>query len=316
MSVIDKIVSATEATIRRRQQSVPLADLQRMVLDAPPVRKLSEALSGGFSVIAEIKEKSPSLGLMDERNVAEAPAVYETWPTIAAISVVTEEHFFGGSLRRLQAIRNASKKPVLRKDFILDEYQVWEARAFGADAILLMASLAPFARDAGRLRHLHAAALDLGMEVLCEIGMAGRWEAPRKIAERVPKDAAIWGANSREFTGSRLRLRARASKLLGRDLTTDLERHAKLRDLIPANKLAVAESGVHLPSELDTLVRLRYDAALIGTAFLKGPARVCDVARDFATRVDQLRSQRQSVPVVVQDAPDVRAMVALQPGAN
>ena len=108
---------------------------------------------------------------------------------------------------------------------------------------------------------------------------------PKTQAAIIPKDAEIWGINSRQFHSSRLKLRMRASKLLGQDFTTSSNRHQQLRDLIPAGKIAVAESGIQKPQEIDGLVRLGYSAALIGTAFLKGPRRVADIVSAFAERI-------------------------------
>lgn len=285
MSLISDILQRTRADLVERQSRLPLSELRRRAEDMPPPKSLKDALSNGFSIIGEIKRRSPSAGEMNSRNVADALDVYNDSPIITAISVLTDEPFFGGSLDRLSQVRKATSKPILRKDFIVDEYQVWEARAFGADAILLMGAV--HEKNPGRLESLYALAKSLGLQALVEIGMSKA--GPEQQAAIVPRDAEIWGINSRQFHSSPLKLRMHASKLLGQDLMTSRSRHRQLRGLIPPGKIAVAESGIHQPAEIDELVELRYNAALIGTAFLNGPRRVADVVSAFAQRIADLK---------------------------
>ena len=285
MSVLSDILQRTRADLVERQSRLPLSELRRRANDMPPPKSLKEALSNGFSIIGEIKRRSPSGGEMNSRNVADALDVYNDSPIITAISILTDEPFFGGSLERLWEVRKATGKPILRKDFILDEYQVWEARAFGADAILLMGAV--HKEQPGRLNDLYELAKSLGLQALVEIGMSQA--GPQRQAAIVPRDAEIWGINSREFHSTPLKLRMRASKLFGQDFTTSSRRHRQLRDLIPPGKIAVAESGIHQPREIDALVHLGYNAALIGTAFLKGPRSVADVVSAFAEHIASLK---------------------------
>jgi len=285
MSLLNDILQRTRSDLVERRSHLPLSELQRRAKDMPPPKSLKGALSKGFSIIGEIKRRSPSAGEMNSRNVADALDVYNDSPIITAISVLTDEPFFGGSLERLWQARKATSKPILRKDFILDEYQVWEARAFGADAILLMGAV--HEEQPNRLKDLYELAKSLGLQALVEIGMSQA--GPQKQAAIVPKDADIWGVNSRQFHSSRLKLRMRASKLLGRDFMTSASRHRQLRSLIPPGKIAVAESGIHKPQEIDALVYLGYNAALIGTVFLKGPRTVADVVAAFAERIANLK---------------------------
>ena len=299
MSLFSEILRRTRADLDERQSRLPLSELRRRAKDAPPPRSLKDALSRGFSIIGEIKRRSPSAGQMNSRNVADALDVYNDSSIITAISVLTDEPFFGGSLERLWQVRKATSKPILRKDFIVDEYQVWEAKAYGADAILLMGAV--HEEQPSRLKDLYELARSLGLEALVEIGMSQA--GPQQQAAIVPKDAEIWGINSRKFHSSPFKLRMRVSKWLGRtlgqDFTTYASRHRQLRGLIPPGKIAVAESGIHQPREIDALVHLRYNAALIGTAFLKGP-RIADVVSAFAERIANLKQAAADI-----DHPDL-----------
>ena len=178
-----------------------------MLPDAPS----HGALAASFGLIAEIKERSPSVGPMRAENVTDAPDAYDESPIVAALSVLTNAHHFGMDIERLAAIRSRVTKPVLRKDFMIDEYQVREARAFGADAILLMANVL----DAPRLAGFHDLARELGMEVLFEV------HTEEEIA-LLPTDARIVGINSRKFksttgfVGSQWQLRERLQSFLRR----------------------------------------------------------------------------------------------------
>jgi indole-3-glycerol phosphate synthase len=290
MSLLSDIITRTRADMEARRARVPEAELKRLVADAAPIRSLKDALSHGFSIIGEIKKRSPSQGEMNPDNVEDALTVYNDSASISAISVLTDEPFFGGSLTRLQLVRAGTNKPILRKDFILDEYQVWEARAYGADAILLMGEV--HENDPRRLHDLYNLAKSLGLQALVEIGMSESEAGPKKQAQLVPPTAEIMGINSRQFHSSRLKIRMRMSKILGyfgKDLTTYPHQHQKLRTLIPPGKIAVAESGIKSPKDLDSLVALDYNAALIGTAFLKGSRRIAAVVADFARHVDDLK---------------------------
>lgn len=292
-SIIEHILATTWRDIEERRARLPARELKRITRDAPRTRSLKDALAPAFSIIAEVKERSPSIGTMNPRNVDEAAAVYEATPCISAISVLTEREHFGGSLEVLSRIRQQSRKPVLRKDFIIDEYQVWEARAAGADAILLMTSLPPFASRPKLLSRLFDLAEDLGMEALCEIGMTTEGETAQEVARRVPKRAPIRGINSRMFKSSKLRFRARLGSFIGKDYMTDTVQHVELRSLIPPHRIAVAESGIETANDLRSVARLGYHAALIGTAFLRGPRSVGQVAAEFGRVVGDIRTDQE-----------------------
>jgi len=236
-----------------------------MLADAPPVRSFPEALRSGFCLIAEVKERSPSQGPMRSANVTEAPAAYEHCPIVHGLSVLTNATHFGMSIERLRQIRAGSSKPVLRKDFIFDPYQVTEARAFGADAILLMANLL----EAEELRRLYDLARELGMEVLFECH-------DRQQIERVPAHAQVYGINSRSFSATGAdydAAKARRATGASQDFTTDLSRFDLGRHL-PAHAVKVAESGVS-PKTVAAVRGLGlFHAVLVGTSLLLAPEGV------------------------------------------
>jgi len=258
-TILDEILVDVRQELAAAQRQRPVAELSRMIADAPPVRALSRALRAGFGLIAEIKERSPSQGAMRRENVVAAPAAYEASPIVRAISVLTNASHFGMSMERLQTVRGQSTKPVLRKDFIFDEYQVLEARAFGADAILLMANLL----DADEMKRLYAACRELGMEALFECH-------DREQIGQVPPGAVIYGINSRTFAvGSGQYAAARAARDTGTtvDATTDLSRFDTGKYL-PPNAVKVAESGIHSHTIAAVRDQQGYHAALVGTSLL------------------------------------------------
>lgn len=265
MSVLSTIVDNTRKRVAERRALNPLPELKARLGDAPDTRSLHDALTRGFGVIAEYKRRSPSGGDSDPKNLAAAFETYAKTPWIVGISVLTDEDYFGGSLYDLAAARDATKKPILRKDFIVDEYQVIEARVAGADAILLMTSV--LAEQPSHMQDLFDLARSLGLDVLVELGMTDR--RIEDLVRVVPVGARIWGINARQFANTSTEHFAPGKQ---HDLPTDVKAHTDFRSLIPAGKLAVAESGIHTAQELRAARNAGYDGALIGTAFLKpGP---------------------------------------------
>jgi indole-3-glycerol phosphate synthase len=246
-----------------------------MLADAPVPRDFHAALASSFGLIAEIKERSPSVGPMRAQNVAGAPAAYEESPIVRALSILTNGHHFGMDIERLAAIRAQVTKPVLRKDFIVDEYQVREARAFGADAILLMANVL----DAARMAGFHDLARELGMEVLFEV------HTEEEIA-LLPANARIVGINSRKFKSTTGFVGATGSS--ASDFSLSFEAF-DLAEKLPAGALLIAESGIS-PENL-TLARDRFDAVLVGTSLLRDPAGVRACLEQFETALVESPSQ-------------------------
>lgn len=255
MTILDQILKDTRKEVEAARAARPLEELKRMVADAPAPLGFGEALKGKFRLIAEIKERSPSMGPMRAENVAEAADAYEESDAVAAISVLTNQTHFGMDIARLGALRKRSKKPLLRKDFLFEEYQIWEARAYGADAVLLMANVL----DDESMRRLYALAEELGMDALFEV------HTSEELA-RLPENARIIGVNSRKFrttTGF-----VRPGESAQKDFSVNLDVFELAKE-IPAGRLRVAESGLspeHLPSVVE-----EFDAALVGTSLLRAP---------------------------------------------
>jgi indole-3-glycerol phosphate synthase len=271
-TILDEIMVDVRKALAEAQQRWPVAELKRRLHDAPAIRSFKQALQGEFGLIAEIKERSPSHGPMRRPNIDDAPAAYERSPVVRAISVLTNATYFGMSLERLQSVKADGSKPVLRKDFIFDEYQVYEARAFGADAILLMANLL----EADEMRPLHQLAGELQMDVLFECHT-------REQIAQVPDGAEIYGINSRTFdTDARSYEAARRQSQAGskHDLTTDANRF-ELGEHLPARAVKVAESGVRVETIRALRDRFHYHAALVGTSLLTAPHGVFEELKLF-----------------------------------
>lgn len=259
-TILDQLLVDVRRELTEAQQRRPMPELRRMMTDAPKVRPFKGALQSGFGIIAEIKERSPSHGPMRRENVDAAAVAYERSGIVRAISVLTNNSHFGMSMERLREVKTGGTKPVVRKDFIFDEYQVYEARAFGADAILLMANLL----DPEEMKRLYALAKELGMNALFECHT-------KEQLGQLPEGAEIYGVNSRTFDSGAGRYGI--SALLGRlgsskDLTVDLNRF-ELGQYVPRHAIKVAESGVSAQTIARVRDELGYHAALVGTSFLK-----------------------------------------------
>ena len=254
-TILDDILRDVRTELESARACRPLAEIRRMIPDAVPPRAFDAALGRGFCLIAEVKERSPSVGPMRAENVADALPAYEESSAVAAVSVLTNELHFGMGIERLAAAKSQLSKPVLRKDFFLDEYQVREARAFGADAILLMANVL----DQARLQGFYDLTRELGMEALFEVHTA-------EELELLPRDAKVVGINSRKFkTTSGFVGKSGASD---KDFSLDYSAF-ELADKLPSSAIKVAESGIS-PSNLGT-VRERFNAVLVGTSLLRDP---------------------------------------------
>jgi indole-3-glycerol phosphate synthase len=246
MNVLDRIVDATREEVANRRAAVPFARLEEALREREEPRPFREALTRpGVSVIAEHKRRSPSAGPIREgTTVEEIVQAYERGGA-AALSILTEGPHFGGSLEDLRAARAATHLPVLRKDFIVDVYQVYEAAAVGADALLLIVA-ALEARELGELLR-EARALDL--DVLVEVHNEEELETALEI------EADIIGINNRDLT----------------DFTVDLERTYDLLSDVPTGKTVVSESGFSTREQLDELERVGVDAVLVGQTLMRAP---------------------------------------------
>ncbi len=244
MSVLDDIVDGVRRDLAEREAAVPMADLRAAIADvAPPRDPMPHFRSPGSSVIAEVKRRSPSKGdLADIPDPAVLAGEYAAGGA-AAISVLTEQRRFGGSLDDLRAVRAAVDVPVLRKDFIVTTYQLVEGRAAGADlALLIVAAL-----DDDTLRRLHDDARELGLTVLVEVHDEAETE------RAVDLGAELIGVNARNL------------KTLEVDDTT----FSRLAPQIPGDRVLVAESGITGPTDVKRFVAEGARAVLVGEALVK-----------------------------------------------
>ena len=240
MTILEEIIASKEHEVRLRAAEVPLAVLPPR---PDPVRDFKGAIGrAGLQVIAEVKRRSPSMGAINLNiDPVDLARAYEHGGA-AAISVLTDETYFGGHLKHLQAIRDAVTLPVLRKDFIITEYQVHESYHAGADAILLIADTL----TAADLNNLHRLAVSLGLHVLVE------GHSDHSLAQIRNLSPEVAGINSRDLTTMQIDLSAMIARF----------------DHLPASSLVVAESGITSPAELARVAQAGFDAALIGTALL------------------------------------------------
>jgi indole-3-glycerol phosphate synthase len=251
VNVLAEIVADTRRELRDRRARRPLAaleaDSEERLSEFGPPRSLRDALAGAgtISVIAEHKRRSPSAGpIREDRSLEQVVRAYERGGA-AAISVLTERLRFGGSLADLAAARRVTGLPILRKDFIVDRYQLHEALAAGADAILLIVA----ALEDDQLTALVAAARSLGLDALVE------------VHDRVELERAI-------------RARARLIGINNRDLATlavDVRRTFELLGAVPAGVVVVAESGLSTRAQLDELQAAGAHAVLVGEALMRAP---------------------------------------------
>jgi indole-3-glycerol phosphate synthase len=253
---LDPILEATRAEVGRRRESVPVAVLERPAGDG--VRSFADAVGRpGLSVIAEHKRRSPSAGAIRGDLVLEdVVSAYERGGA-AAVSVLTDGPSFGGSLDDLRAARAATGLPALRKDFIVDPYQVYESFAAGADAILLIvAALAP-----EQLHALHTQARELGLAALVEV------HDERELDAALSVGAGIIGINNRDL----------------KTLRVDTRRTFELLPRVAGRALVVSESGFVTRDQLDELERAGVDGVLIGEALMRS-ADVEAACRQLAVR--------------------------------
>jgi indole-3-glycerol phosphate synthase len=263
MSWLEELFAGAREDSRRRQQEVPLEALRARLVTRDGARPFNEALMRpGLSLIAEFKRRSPSAGeLKPGAGVAETVEAYERGGA-AALSILTEERHFGGSVHDLRAAREASDLPILRKDFIVDGYQLYEAAASGADAVLLIVA----GLDDERLEALYVEARKLDLDCLLEV----HDEADLERALTVGAD--VIGINNRNLD----------------DFSVDVETTVELLTDVPAGKTVVSESGYARRDQLDELERIGVDAVLVGETLMRAEdpeVQVRELTRDAeATR--------------------------------
>ncbi|MDQ6821063.1 MAG: indole-3-glycerol phosphate synthase TrpC [Actinomycetota bacterium] len=243
MSVLNGILAVTRDEVARRRHAVPMSELAK----APrPTRPFIEAVRHpGLSLIAEHKRRSPSAGpIRDGVSVQDVVAAYERGGA-AALSILTDGPYFGGSLDDLRQARSATELPILRKDFIVDPYQVYEALAAGADAVLLIVA----ALEDEELETLHALACELGLAVLVEV------HDEHELTRAIELGAPLIGINNRDL----------------RTMQVDTGRTLRLLERVPAGVAVVAESGLRDHAQLAEVAAAGVDAVLIGEALMRAP---------------------------------------------
>ena len=272
--------TAKETEAARSRES--LKRVKQMAKDAPKIRSFKRALASGPSLIAEIKQCSPSQGPMKAANFKQAPFAYRDSHIVKAISVLTNQTHFGASMTvaRMEKIRAIVSKPILRKDFITDEYQVYQSRAYGADAILLMANI--LGRE--ELSGLSSLAFDLGMDVLFETHCVAE-------LEELPASAVLVGINCRDFdaapSGFRIAKFFRQWLWASSDWSVKKDKLGYASQL-PAGAIKIAESGVTVKN-CENVFGMGFHSALVGTSLLMDPRGIAAALFDFEQEIDRMR---------------------------
>ena len=280
MAFLDEIVDRKRSEVAAAKKLRDLATLKRMIRDAPPLRSFVGGVSNGFGLIAEIKRRSPSGGDMRRENVEQAPAAYAKSPVVKCVSVLTNATDFGMGIEDLSKMKSQIPKPILRKDFIFEDYQVYEARAFGADALLLMVNVLE-RENMGRLFELSR---ELGIDVLFEAHT-------KEEIEAIPDGAKLYGINSRKFKASPETF---ANSSRGPDFTVELDTFS-LINYLPKDAIKVAESGVS-HSRLPEVINIGYDAVLVGTSLLKAEDGIEEMLNRFEAAIAGLRRNASICP--------------------
>jgi indole-3-glycerol phosphate synthase len=243
---LEELVGATREAVERRKRERPLAELEREAGARPEGRPFAEALARpGTSLIAEHKRRSPSAGTIREgASCAELVQAYERGGA-TAVSVLTEEAHFGGSLADLREAWSAVELPILRKDFTIDPYQLYEAKAAGADAILLVVG----ALDPEQLAALYQESWDLDLDAVIEVSNEEELEVALEA------DVDVLGINNRNLE----------------DFSVDIQRTFDLLADVPAGKVVVSESGIRHREQIEQLEQVGVDAVLIGEVLMRAP---------------------------------------------
>ena len=258
--ILRRIITVKETEVAAAKLAAPLADVERHANTALPPRDFAGALrakiaAGKSAVIAEIKKASPSKGVL--REAFEPALIAKSYEQhgAACLSVLTDQQFFQGDIEHMKAARAACALPVLRKDFMIDPYQIYEARAAGADCILLIVA----ALDLARMRELESVAMSLGLAVLVEAHDGDELDVALKL------NTPLIGINNRNL----------------RTFETKLGTTLGLLDRVPAGKLVVTESGI-LKRDDVTLMRSRnVNCFLVGEAFMRAPEPGVELERLF-----------------------------------
>ncbi|MFW6099868.1 MAG: indole-3-glycerol phosphate synthase TrpC [Bacteroidota bacterium] len=263
-NILEKIFSHKSEEVAERKKVQPINMLENKSSYARETLSLSRAIRNqdNAGVIAEFKTRSPSMGMINEN--AELKQITQGYLTAgaSALSILTDENFFGGSPENLEIARKNNDSPILQKDFIMDPYQILEAKAYGADAILLIAAMLPKAK----VRELSSFAVSLGMEILLEIHQ-------EEELDRVNDLIHLVGVNNRNL----------------KNFIVNQENSMELVNAIPDKFVKIAESGIESSRQAYNLLNNGFDGLLIGGEFMKHP-KPEEACRDF---IDQLKIYKQ-----------------------
>ena len=253
--MLDKIIAQKREEVEQRKKALPLTYLRERIAQQKPPLDFALALKGGYiRLIAEVKQASPSRGILSpELNPTELAQTYAEGGA-AAISVLTEANYFKGNIDYLAAIREVVELPLLRKDFIFDPYQVYESRAYGADALLLIMAIL----SQEQLNELLSLSHSLGLKCLVEVHNEG------EVERAVFNKAEIIGINNRDLN----------------TFTVDINTTCRLRPLIPQTRIVVSESGIGSRMDVEKLKKWGVNAVLVGEALV--------TASDVLTKMREL----------------------------
>ncbi len=258
MDIIQKIINQKKERLKDIKVKAPIKDLKLQIADSQPTVNFADSIkrdNSGIRLIAEIKRASPSKGIIREDfDLRKIASIYEDCP-VDAISVLTEEDFFQGRLEFISYVKDITKKPVLRKDFIFDEYQIYESRVNKADAILLISAIL----EKSQAQEYLDIASDLGLSVLFEV----HDEEDLQIALYI--NAKIIGINNRNL----------------KTMQIDLSNALRLNKYIPEDRIVVAESGIRNKDDVIALYKSGIDAILVGTSIMQ--------SKDIKVKIAELK---------------------------
>jgi indole-3-glycerol phosphate synthase len=260
--ILRRIVAVKHEEVAAAKLAAPLAQVERQANTATPARDFVGALrtkiaAGKSAVIAEIKKASPSKGVLREHFEPALIAKSYEQHGAACLSVLTDQQFFQGNIEHMKAARAACNLPVLRKDFMIDPYQIYQARAAGADCILLIVA----ALDLPRLRELESVAMSLGLAVLVEVHDGDELDTALKL------QTPLIGINNRNL----------------RTFETKLGTTLGLLDRLPAERLVVTESGILKRDDVELMRARQVHCFLVGEAFMRAPQPGAELERLFST---------------------------------
>jgi len=262
-NILDKIIETKRREVLERKELVPTKLLETELYFSGPVVSLSSYLNRQdlVGVIAEIKRRSPSKGVIQEHISVEDISIGYMQARASALSVLTDKEYFGGSSADLKTARRCNYAPILRKDFIVDEYQVIESKAIGADIILLIAA----ALTPKECRNLAQQAHSLGLEVLLEV------HSKEELESHFSEEISLVGVNNRDL----------------KTFNVSIDLSHKLIQEIPKGTVAIAESGISKPEDLVALKKVGFKGFLIGEAFMREGEPQSACAR-FISKVESL----------------------------